>query len=342
MKKKIKVLYLGNNLCEKSKYKTSIAILSELLMQDFDLKVCSNKKNKIIRLLDMCYQLFLNRNKIDYLLIDTFSTSAFYFAYITSQIARLFKLRYIPILRGGDLPSRLDNSKNFSKHIFRNSFVNVAPSGYLDFEFNRRGFSTKLIPNVLDIAKYNFKERKNIQPKILYVRAFASIYNPSMAIYVLKELKKKYPLAELCMIGPDRDGSLSDIKKLVTELDLDSSVEFTGVLDKEQWHKKSEDYDIFINTTNFDNTPVSVMEVMALGLPVISTNVGGLPYLLKDKEDSILVEKNDIQSMTKAIDSLLSSEEKVVAMTKKARTKVEGFDWTIVKQKWEAILQNDV
>jgi glycosyltransferase involved in cell wall biosynthesis len=337
-----KILYLGNNLSKKSKYETSIAILAKLLSTEkHEVFVFSNKKNKAVRLLDMCCQLIKYRNTIDFLLIDTFSTSNFYYVFVTSQLAKLFSIRYITILRGGNLPARIDSSKKMANRIFHNSYCNVAPSGYLHYEFTKRGYKTKLIPNVLDISLYKFKARIDIQPKLLYVRAFADIYNPSMAIHVLKEVKKTYPKAQLCMIGPDRDGSLSEVQKLVSKLSLEDSVEFTGVLEKEKWHKKSEEFDIFINTTNFDNTPISVMEIMALGLPIVSTNAGGLPYLLEDKMDAFLVDKNDIKGMTKAIFSYLNSEDEVTLMTNKAREKVESFDWSVIKDKWNNLLDNE-
>lgn len=336
--KKVRLLYLGNNLSKKSKYKTTIFTLSELLSEEYTVDVYSDKLNKFRRLIEMCFQLVKKRKTTDFVLIDTFSTTAFYFSYITSLLARLFKLKYIPILHGGNLPERLDKSTKLSNHIFNNSYKNIAPSGYLEYEFNKRNYPTIKIPNVLELKNYNFKKRSILEPKLLYVRAFADIYNPKMAIYVLNELKKEFAKAKLCMVGPDRDGSLKEVENLVLELGLQDAVEFTGVLEKEIWHQKSEEFDVFINTTNFDNTPVSVMEVMALGIPIVSTNVGGVPYLLTDRKDAFLVEKNDVSEMVNAIKTYLKSPEIVDAFTTNARKKVEKFDWSYVKKYWNKIL----
>jgi len=79
------------------------------------------------------------------------------------------------------------------------------------------------------------------------------------------------------MVGPDKDSSLGEAKDLAKQLGVAESVTFTGVLPKAQWHQLSEKFDIFINTTNIDNMPVSIIEAMALGLPIVSTNAGGLP-----------------------------------------------------------------
>jgi glycosyltransferase involved in cell wall biosynthesis len=286
----------------------------------------------------MCFAVLKYRKKIDFILIDTFSTSNFYFALLTSQIARLYNLKYIPILHGGNLPYRLNNSKYLSKLIFSNSYKNIAPSNYLKYEFEKRNYKTEFIPNVIEIDQYKFKKRRVLKPNLLFVRAFDKIYNPTMAIKVLYEIKKDFPDAKLCMIGPVKDDSFKVCKQLATDLNIIKDIEFTGVLSKEEWHKISENYDVFINTTNFDNTPVSVLEAMALGLPVVSTNAGGLPYLINDGFDGVLVDKNDVNSMSKYIIELIKNSTKAVNLAINARKKVEKFDWKYVKQQWKNIL----
>jgi len=333
----IRILYIGNNLKQSSNYPTTIETLSVLLeAEGYKLFKTSSKENKFLRMLDMCFTVVKYR-KVDYLLIDTYSTANFYFAYIGAQLARLFKIKYIPILHGGNLPNRLKKSRRLCNSIFNNSIVNVAPSPYLKLYFKEIGYKTILIPNNIEIEKYLYQKREIISPNILFVRSFAKIYNPVMAIHVLARVRKVYKEAKLCMVGPDKDGSLTYVKKITKELNLEDHVEFTGVLDKEEWHNKSVDYDIFINTTNVDNTPVSVIEAMALGLPVVSTSVGGLPYLIDDKVDGLLVEKNDVRQMVSAISSLLEGNHSLMA--ENARKKAENFSWNIIKEKWFKVLK---
>ena len=333
-----KILYIGNDLTKKTKYNSTIFVLSSLLKSEgYDVIVSSDKTNKLMRLFDMIFSFFKNHRKVDYILIDTYSTNNFYYAFIISQLSRIFNIKYIPILHGGNLPLRLEKNKYLCNLIFKNSYKNVAPSSYLKEAFEKKGFSTVFIPNIVEIENYNFKKRKNLQPKLFWVRAFKEIYNPTLAIKVLNKLKKSYSDAVLCMVGPFVDNSYKESLKLVKELILEDSIEFTDVLLKEEWHNKSEDFDIFINTTNFDNTPVSVMEAMALGLPVVSTNVGGLPFLIENEIEGILVEKNSIEEMCKAIQNILSDDYPNIA--RNARNKVEKFSWEIVKQKWFNILK---
>ena len=298
----------------------------------------SDKKNIVLRMLDMIWKV-ISRPEADYILIDTFSTKNFYFAYIISLVARLMKKKYIPILRGGNLPVRLDKSPRMSKSLFGKAYVNVAPSGYLKKIFEEKGYKVSYITNTIPIDKYHFKKRSRFEPRILWVRSFARHYLPENAVYSLMHLKKYYPEAKLCMIGPDKDGSMQDVKQLIDELNLNDGVEITGAMHPEEWHKKSEEYDIFINTTSVDNTPVSVMEAMALGLPVVSTRAGGVPYLIEDGKDGILVDINRPEEMAEKIRFLIENPEIGEEISARARKKVEKFDWSHVRNLWFEILK---
>ena len=333
-----KVLYIGNNLTQKTKYNSTLIVLAKLLESEgYLVSISSDKMNKVIRLFDMILSFFKNFRKVDYILIDTFSTSNFYYAFIISQLSRIFRIKYIPILHGGNLPSRLEHNKYLCNLLFSNSYKNIAPSNYLKSAFDNKGFKTVFIPNIVEIENYQFKKREKMSPRLFWVRAFKEIYNPTLAVKVLHKLKRKYPEASLCMVGPFVDNSYNECLKLVKELNLESSIEFTNVLLKEDWHKKSEDFDIFINTTNFDNTPVSVMEAMALGLPVVSTNVGGIPFLVEDKKDGLLVDKENEEQLTNSIISILNNEFPDLSIN--ARAKVENFSWETNKEKWFQILK---
>ena len=157
-----------------------------------------------------------------------------------------------------------------------------------------------------------------------------------MAVDVLKKLQVCFPNASLTMVGPDKDGSMGTTKQYVKQLDVE--VCFTNRLSKEEWIDLSKDFDFFINTTHFDNTPVSVMEAMALGLPVVSTNVGGIPFLLTHNENAVLVNDNDSSHMADSIIHLIENQEKALLLSKKGRAFVEQMDWDVVKNQWNRLL----
>ena len=334
----MKLLYLGNRLSKHGFNKTTIETLGLHLEQEgYEVYYASNKKSFPLRLLDMIWSVINYRKQVSYLLIDTYSTKAFWYAFLCSQLARFFNIKYIPILHGGDLPNRLKKNPMLCRVLFSNAYKNVAPSGYLKQAFEKEGFKNVIhIPNTIEIEKYEFKLRTELTPNLLWVRAFASIYNPKMAVKVLQQLQEQYPSATLTMVGPDKDGSLQTTKAFTDSIGV--AVNFTGQLAKEDWWQLASEHDIFINTTHFDNTPISVMEAMALGLPVVSTNVGGIPYLLTDKENALLVNDNDVVAMITAICSLLDSQEKTKVLALNARNFIEKMDWNVVKEDWKQVL----
>lgn len=334
-----KLLYIGNNLSKHGNNTTSIETLGLLLENEgYELFYASSKKNKIFRLLDMIVTTINKRKNVDFVLIDVYSTYNFWYAFIISQICRFFDLKYIPKLHGGNLPERFVKNPKLCKMIFDNAFVNVVPSNYLLHYCKKANYkNVSYIANTIEIENYPFKNRENIEPKLLWVRSFDKIYNPEMAIKVLFELKKTFPKAQLCMVGPEKDGSLEATKKQSEASNLD--IKFTGKLSKQNWINLSVEYDIFINTTHFDNTPISVIEAMSLGLPVVSTNVGGLPYLLENNVNALLVNDDAVNQMVKAIIFLIENKQQTKAICLNARNLTESFDWKIVKNQWLEILK---
>ncbi|HBK83748.1 MAG TPA: glycosyl transferase family 1, partial [Flavobacterium sp.] len=145
-------------------------------------------------------------------------------------------------------------------------------------------------------------------------------------------IKEKYANATLTMVGADKDGSLEHTKKWAEQNKI--KVNFTGKLTKEQWTELAQNHDIFINTTHFDNTPVSIIESMALGLPIVSTNVGGIPYLLSHNKNALLVEDNNAQQMADAIEILLNNEAIVQKITQNAIVHANTMNWSQVKEQW--------
>lgn len=332
-----KILYIGNRLNSVKATVTSVETLGNFLRQEgYTVFQASSVPNKFIRLLDMWYAVIKYRNQSEVVLIDTYSTQNFYYAVTVAWWCRLFKIPYIPILRGGNLPQRIKRSKRLSETLFKKAWENVAPSPYMYQHLKQLGFTNlRLIPNTIEIKKYPFRNQSQFQPRLLWVRSFAALYNPIMAMQVLQNLLVDFPDAQLCMVGPDKDGSLEECQAYAINHQL--PVTFTGKLSKEDWVELSKNYSIFINTTHYDNTPVSVLEAMALGLPVVTTRVGGIPYLLNN-EEAVLVPPDKPEEMAAAIKQLIVNPASTKEMSKKARNKVINFDWEVIKHQWNELL----
>ena len=332
------VLYIGNKLSSSKTNPTTHTNLEEgLTAEGFKVISASPLKNKILRLSHMLLVFFRHFRKVDFILIDVYSTQNFWYAVMIANLSRSFSKKYIPILHGGNLKTRFSKSPKATQKLLRNAFRIISPSVYLQQEVEKLGISNvQYIPNPLFLQNYKFIERTMFSSKLLWVRAMDKIYNPMLALKTLKLLQQKYPEATLCLVGPDKDGSLAVCRKYARKNNL--NVKFTGKLKKKEWSRMASDYDIFLNTSDIDNTPVSVIEAMALGLPVVSTNIGGLPYLIEDEVCGLLVPPNDPKAMAAKIDHLLEDQEKAKSLARCGRDRIKEFDWKLIKNEWHRIL----
>ena len=115
----------------------------------------------------MIWVVLRNRRTADFVLIDTYSSLNFWYAWIVALMCQRFELPYIPLLHGGDLPKRLKRNLEQTQAIFGKAYLNIAPSHYLKQEFEAAGFKVKYIPNSISIEDYPFKERKDFKPILL-------------------------------------------------------------------------------------------------------------------------------------------------------------------------------
>lgn len=331
-----RIIYVDNFLLNHGHTPTTgLNLINNFKTEGYKVIHTSNKNNKILRLLDMVFTIFRHR-KNAIVLIATYSELAFYFASICALTCRLLNIQYIPTLHGGHLPRRIKKSPNLSKMYFGNSYTNVAVSGYLGSLMKSNGWKCVEIPNNIPIKNYPFRQRDNIGPKLFWVRSFHENYNPQLALHILHKLLQKYPDATLTMVGPDKDDdSLAKCRQLAIQLNIADKVIFTGLMTQKEWIAMSSSFDIFINTTNIDNLPVSVIEAMALGMVIISTSVGGVPFLIENEINGLLVSPNNVDAFLSAIEKVLTEKSFAFHLSKNARQKAEKYDWKNVKLLWK-------
>jgi glycosyltransferase involved in cell wall biosynthesis len=212
----------------------------------------------------------------------------------------------------------------------------TTPSRFLLEQMERYRPDLYLLPNPLDLRAYTARSRTHALPNLVWLRSFHAIYNPTMAPRVLARLAEQYPAAHLWMVGPDKhDGSLVATQQVAEELGVTERVTIPGGVPKADISAWMQRGDIFLNTTNTDNTPISVLEAMACGLCVVSTNVGGIPYLVRHEYDALLVPPDDADAMTAAVQRLLNDPDLAARISVQAQHSAQQFDWSIILPQWE-------
>jgi len=336
------ILLIGNHFSGQTHNQNAWQDLANhLRFSGYDVIITSAKQNKLLRFVDMLGTILKRRRDYTLAEVDVFSGQAFTWAYFCGHLLKIIKKPFILTLHGGNLPQFSKRHPVMVRWLLEEAYAVTAPSRYLQMEMRKYRDDISLIPNALDLAHYPFLVRSNPQPKLIWLRAFHEIYNPKMAVEVLQHLIKQFPNVKLTMVGPDKeDGSFQKTKALAAQYGLQDKVQYPGGISKTDvpgWLNKG---DIFINTTNFDNTPISVMEAMACGLCVVCTNVGGIPYLLEDGVDALLAPPNDPDAMAAAVRQILTEPGLAGRLSINARKKAEQFDWENIFPQWEKLIQS--
>jgi glycosyltransferase involved in cell wall biosynthesis len=278
-----------------------------------------------------------NRRSCDVIHLDVYSGPAFLWAEWVSRLAKLLDKPLILTLHGGNLPEFARKHPRRILRLFSRANVVTAPSPYLADALKKFKRDIQVIPNPLELEAYQYKERKKPKPLLIWLRTFHWIYNPKLAVQVLGRIKSSLPHARLTMIGPDKDGTLAEVRADARRLGVLDKITFTGGVAKSEVPRLLSAGDIFLNTTTIDNSPVSVLEAMASGLAVVSTDVGGMPYLIENERDGLLVPSGDAEAMAQAVTRLLGESGLAARLGRNARKKAEDYSWAAILPRWEKL-----
>jgi len=321
-------------------YSVGEELAGKLEVSGYPVVLVSQKSSRFSRLADILGTIWRLRRQFQLAQVDVYSGTAFVWAETACWLLRLLNKPYFLVLRGGNLPAFAQKWPGRVRRLLQAAPVVATPSNYLSEQLKLFRPDFLYLPNPVETQKYPFRLREKPEPHLIWLRAFHAIYNPSLIPQVISLLAQKYPQVSIEMVGPDKgDGSLQQMLDLAGKLGVREQINICGAVPKEKVPETLNSGDIFLNTTNYDNTPVSVIEAMACGLPIVSTNVGGLPYLLENEKDSLLVTPDDAEKMAQAVERLLTEPGLAGNLSLAARRKAKGFDWAVVLPQWLEIFE---
>jgi phenylacetate-CoA ligase len=204
----------------------------------------------------------------------------------------------------------------------------IVPSTYLAQVFEKYGFPTQIVPNVIDLERFTpnpTTKSTSGGPCLLVARNLEEIYGNANVLHAFALIRKSYPNARLIMAGSGNE--LDALKILAQELGVASSVEFPGRVDNHAMIHLYRVADIVLNPSLADNMPISLLEALACALPIVSTNVGGIPFLLEHEATALLVAPNDPEAMARATLSLLNDPQKAARISAAGCAHIRRFSW---------------
>jgi len=158
---------------------------------------------------------------------------------------------------------------------------------------------TKVIPFGVMIPEKLSEFPEAEQISALYLKHLKSIYAPDILIQATAIVIKKYPSFKLTMCG---DGSLKDeLHNLVKQLEVETNIVFEGAVDHSKVYSLIQQHHFMVMPSLQEGFGVAAVEAFACSRAVVATNVGGIPEIVTDKQNGLLVEPNNIEALADAM-----------------------------------------
>lgn len=288
----------------------------------------------------LCYWPLLIRELRRADVVHVFSAS--YFSFVLSPlpailIARLLRRPVVLNYHSGEAPDHLRRSA-LARHVLRGTVdLNVVPSTFLRDVLRSFGIDALVVPNIIDTRRFAYRVRDPLRPRLLSTRNFEPMYNVECLIRAFARVQASYPDASLTLVG---SGSReSALRALVRDLGL-RHVTFTGRVEPADVARYYADADIYVQTPSIDNMPLSVLEAFASGMPVVSTNVGGVPAILKDGVHGLLATDNDDEMVATHVLTLLGAPDYARQLAAAARESCAAYEWPVARDGWLAAYES--
>ncbi len=238
--------------------------------------------------------------------------------------------------RGGEAPQYFSRSMPWIRPTMKKAVKIVVPSHYLEKVFSGYGFHAEVIPNIVNLERFKpglvAAGKHDSGFTLIVTRNLEPIYGLPTAIKAVALAAVRIPNIELCIAGtgPEKE----NLQVLCQQLGVSDKVRFVGRLGPGDIEKFYQSADVMLNPTTVDNMPNSILEALASGVPVISTNVGGVPYIVQHENTALLVPVNDEEEMARQIIRLYNDNKMREKLILSGLQEVAQYGWLNVKPRW--------
>ena len=238
-------------------------------------------------------------------------------------------IRRTPVIvnyRGGEAREFLEHAQGIVRCSMNRVAALIVPSGFLQEVFATFGMSARIVPNIIDLSRfYPGKSVGGQRIHLVVARNLEPLYDNETALKAFQTVLRQFPQARLTIAGTGpEDSRLRDLSR---QLGVSDQVGFVGRLDREAMADLYRRSDVMINPSRADNMPNSLLEAMASGVPVVTTDVGGIPYMVRHEATALLVKPGDYEAMAAAILRLVTDQELRASISSAATAEVRRYTW---------------
>lgn len=241
-----------------------------------------------------------------------------------------YKRKVVVSYHGGGAELFLSRYNKIIINILQKADCVTVMSGFLQDIFKTYGLNTTILPNIFDLPeKINIKVDFNT-PRLVSVRSLSKLYNIIDIIKAFEMLIGTYKNAELKIIGSGKE--IDYLKTFCNKRKL-TNVEFIGFVPNGEIGLALSESNIFVSVPSVDNQPISILEAFAFGIPVISTDVGGIPYMIEDSVNGLLVKVNCPEQICEKVKWIMENPEKAGVLVNNAKKELAKYSWETIKSK---------
>jgi glycosyltransferase involved in cell wall biosynthesis len=235
--------------------------------------------------------------------------------------------------RSGECRDHLQKSA-IARRVLKGTDRIVVPSGYLVDVMREFGLEAQIVPNIVDLSQFRYRLRSPLRPHLVCTRGFHPYYGVDVVVQAFSEVQKSYPKARLDLVGGG--GLEGKIRDLVRQLNL-SGVNFLGVAQHKDIARFYDEADIFVNASNLDNMPVSVLEAFASGTPVVTTAPESMRYIVDHGRTGLLSEPGNSVALAQNILRVLRDPDLAASLAQNAFAESSRYSWKSVHDQWLSV-----
>jgi glycosyltransferase involved in cell wall biosynthesis len=294
------------------------------------------QKIKYVRTLvtSIAYVLSLLLQVYKYDVIHVFSASYLSFVLAPTPailIGKLYRGKVLLNYHSGEAEDHLQRWCKTAIPTIRLVDVVIVPSEYLVKVFGTFGLNAEPVYNLIEVSDFPFRDRIPLRPVFLSNRNLESHYGVDRVLRAFSIIQMKIPEARLDVVG---DGNQRrSLESLAADLGL-RNVTFRGQVDPRLIREVYDDADIFLNGSEIDNQPLSLLEAFACGIPIVTTDAGGIPYIVRHGETGMVVPRGNFEQMANCALELLRNPQLARELVSQGHEEVKKYSWNATKHSW--------
>jgi L-malate glycosyltransferase len=249
-------------------------------------------------------------------------------------IGRALKKGVVLHYHSGEADDHLTRWRGLVHPFLRLADAIVVPSEFLRQVFAKHGYTVQVVPNVVDLERFRFRERDPLRPRLLSTRNLEEYYRVDLVIEAFERFKAVEPSATLTIAGYGSEERR--LRRMAATIGGDA-VRFVGKVDPADMPRLLDDHDIFVNASTLDNQPVSILEACAVGMPIVSSSAGDIPAMVRDGESALLAPAGDAVALASRIADVWRGPDAARARARVAHREVATYSWPAVSPQWAGV-----